>query len=717
MLVSPVGRVGGRPASGFPPWPHSSHGCALRMAACLAAVYLAPVAAAAVSEDHFAADTFAADAVFDGGMVDTIFVTAPAIRAGTALPVSSGVTTLVQFEAGRGGADLAELLASVAGLQIRRYGGLGAYALPSVRGSTAAQVQVLVDGLPLADAQTGVIDLASLPLERYAGAEVHRGLVPAGFGGVGAAGAINLLSRDLPASGSEVRLFGGSFGDLGARATTSGATVNGSRRGLLMVHGRRADNRYAFLDHNQTFVTTTDDTVRQRANAQFAEFGVYGLGELNGEPGTLRASGGVFRQDAGRPGPLGFPSPHAAVRRDRWDGRLTAADPRRIFSVDLAASHHRDYLYDADAEVGFDPPGTTIASSDDVSGRATWAPTWRFGATASGEPQAEVAAVAGGGWAGQWYEETHAGVDRPRRERTTISAFTAVTVNLTAPRLQVVPGWRWQRARDNFPPVPDLPWLPEGEAEVHEQDLVSPSLGAAWQVIPSVLIVEGHWHESARLPSWIELFGQPGGLEGNRELVPEDITGRDVSVLLRARDGRADLRATFFDQVTERTITWLQSSRYTVRAANIGRTRTRGLELEARADLPAGVAFAGNVTHQDARDRGPDPTFADKELPYLPATEAQARLSLDRGSGWVPTVAVSHASSNPRDRYNQPEQRAPARTVLNLALARTWQGGLWGRDRQATATAEVVNVTDDDIYDVEGYPLPGRSFRVSLYWR
>ena len=30
--------------------------------------------------------------------------------------------------------------------------------------------------------------------------------------------------------------------------------------------------------------------------------------------------------------------------------------------------------------------------------------------------------------------------------------------------VQVAPAWRWQRTRDDFPPVPPFPWLPEEEA-------------------------------------------------------------------------------------------------------------------------------------------------------------------------------------------------------------------------------------------------------------
>ena len=130
----------------------------------------------------------AADAALVTVLQDTLVVHGQA-AGGDVFPAAPGVVTVVDLDNARGGADLAELLARVAGLQVRRYGGIGAEAIPSIRGSTGAQVQVAIDGLPLSDAQSGAVDISLLPLERYDRAEVHRGLVPAGFGGIGAAGA------------------------------------------------------------------------------------------------------------------------------------------------------------------------------------------------------------------------------------------------------------------------------------------------------------------------------------------------------------------------------------------------------------------------------------------------------------------------------------------------------------------------------------------------
>jgi iron complex outermembrane receptor protein len=629
---------------------------------------------------------------------DTLVVRGRSVADGV-LPASPGVVTVVDLEEEKGGADLAELLARVAGLQVRRYGGLGAEAVPSIRGSTGAQVQVLVDDLPLADAQRGAVDIALLPLERYGQAEIHRGVVPAGFGGVGAAGAINLRTRER-ADGAEARVFTGSFGDLGGRVSQAFRGDEGARRGLLLVHGRRIDNRYEYLDHHQTLHDTGDDVLRTRENADFAQWGVLGQGELRGDLGLARASAGYFRRDGGRPGPLGFPSPHARIRHERADARAGLLTLGQALAVDLAAVRREDWLFDPEREVGADPYDRTRAVSDDLLGRVVWTPRWDFdGALA-------LALTAGGALHGQWYRETNDGDDAPQRHRRTVTSFIGASLEWLRPRLSLRPAWRWQRVRDDFPPVPPLPWLPEEENVVHEQDAVSPSVGIGWQVVADRLLVQAHWFESVRQPTWVELFGQPGGLAGNRELVPEEIAGRDLGLQWTPTTDLA-LRATWFLHRTEQTIIYHWAGLGISRPENIGRSRNEGVELEAYW-RQGPVDLTANLTWQDPRDAGGlDPTYEGKRLPYLSDREAFASLRWRLGA-WRPGAAVIHQSENYRTRYNREIDRAPARTLLNLELAYAWAHG--------TITGEVLNLTDNDVYDVEGYPLPGRSVRLALHW-
>jgi iron complex outermembrane receptor protein len=676
---------------------------------CLAVslVAMAPARAAAAADAADLPVVAPVDLALVTVLHDTLVVRSRAVADGV-FPAAPGVVTVVDLEEERGGADLGELLARTAGLQIRRYGGIGAEAVPSIRGSSGPQVQVLVDGLPLADAQRGAVDLSLLPLERYARAEIHRGLVPAGFGGIGAAGAVNLLTRP-GAAGPEARLFAGSFGDAGGRLAWGVGDRSDSRRALLLIHGRRIDNDYEYLDHNQTFHNTADDTVRVRRNADFAEWGVSAHGDLEGDAGRVRAAAGWFRRDGGRPGPLGFPSPDARIRHERADARLGVTSTDDVLGVDLALLRREDHLLDPGRQVGADPYDRTVAVGEDALARVAWTPRWDAGEDVG------LALTLGGDGRLQRYRETNDGEDAPGRHRRTVSAFAAVSVQLAGPRLSISPAWRWQRFRDDFPPVPPLPWLPEEEEVAHEQDAVSPSVGATWDAVPGRLVMEAHWHRTVRQPTWVELFGQPGGLVGDRELEPEEITGRDLGVRWTDEDRGAVLRVTGFDQSTEKTIIYYWAGLGMSRPGNIGRSRTRGVEVESLLQRGP-VDLSVNVTWQHARDRGGvDDTYEGKALPYLSDVEAYADLRCQMGD-WRPGLTVFHQSENYRTRYNRDVDRAPARTILGAALSRTWRGGPWGDGHEAVATLEVLNLTDNDVYDVEGYPLPGRTVRVALHW-
>jgi outer membrane cobalamin receptor len=188
--------------------------------------------------------------------------------------------------------------------------------------------------------------------------------------------------------------------------------------------------------------------------------------------------------------------------------------------------------------------------------------------------------------------------------------------------------------------------------------------------------------------------------------VPEEIHGRDLGVQWTPGRGAA-LRLTVFRHDTEKTIIYHWAGLGISRPANIGRSTNHGAEFEGY--LGRGSAeLTANVTWQEPRDAGGlDPTYEGKALPYLSDWDGFANLRWRLGD-WRPGITVIYQSENYRTRYNRDIDRAPARTLVNLALA-------WHRGR-GTITGEVLNLTDNDVYDVEGYPLPGRSVRVALHW-
>ena len=237
----------------------------------------------------------------------------------------------------------------------------------------------------------------------------------------------------------------------------------------------------------------------------------------------------------------------------------------------------------------------------------------------------------------------------------------------------------------------------------------SPSVGLVWDQRPGSLAWEFHASRSVRVPTWIELFGHLGGIVGNRELEPEEISSVDLAVTARPGGG-ATLRAAVFVAKTENTIIFVPNSQRTSRAENAGAGRNRGLELELWLDLPADLGLQANATFQHPRDASGIPAYDGKHLPFLCDREGFLRVRHD-GRALAPWGEVLLQSSNYRDRYNTELGKAPARTLVNLGLDWSLAAG------RLVLAGAVLNLTDNSVYDVEGYPLPGRSWRASVGYR
>jgi iron complex outermembrane receptor protein len=632
--------------------------------------------------------------------IDTIMIKASALTDAVS-PSAGGIVTHITFDDDRAGRDLARELARSAGLQMRRYGGTGFAAVPALRGASAAQIRVFLDGMPLNSAQTGEVDLSRLPTDRLAGAEVHRGVVPTGWGGMGGAGAVNLLTRE-ETQGTDLALFTGSFGDVGGRVSWGASGHEGQSSLLVMAHARRADNDYSFRHHNQTFHTAGDDSTRKRVNAAFEEWGLWATGKHETGRLAARVAGGFFRKDGGRPGPLNYPTVHAAVRHQRGNGqaRLTWAEH---LNLELAAATERQDLYDPRNEIQDGFGGTISSQSEDVTGRLSW----------TGPLLDTLDLVVGGEQRRQGFRQWYGTDADPDRSRRTTSAFAGLTAHLLGRRLQLMPAWRWQRNVDDFPPLPALPWLPEDVGVRHERDDVSPSLGALWAIQPDRWYLQATAARSVRVPTWVELFGHRGGIDGNRDLAAEEITAADVGLTLQSDTGASYVRLAIFHAETDQAIIFVQNSPGTSKALNIGRTRSRGLELESSWTSPLDLKWSGNLTWQQARDRSDDPVYRGNHLPYLSDVTAWLRVSRPVGP-WDPWVECFWESEKYRDRASTELIKAPDRGLVHVGLARTWYPGGPGVAGRLTVTGEIRNLFNNTTYDVEEFPLPGRSWQLSV---
>ena len=112
----------------------------------------------------------------------------------------------------------ADILSESVGVQVQRFGGLGAFSTVSVRGSTPNQVEVYLNNVLLNRANAGLVDLGNLPLDNVERIEVYRGFAPLHLGAGSIGGAINLVTRQV--AGTTANSVSASYGSFDTRKFT-----------------------------------------------------------------------------------------------------------------------------------------------------------------------------------------------------------------------------------------------------------------------------------------------------------------------------------------------------------------------------------------------------------------------------------------------------------------------------------------------------------------
>lgn len=109
-------------------------------------------------------------------------------------------------------ADLGDVLTQVAGVNVRKSGGLGSSNRLSLNGLTDDQIRFMVDGIPL-DLMGYSNGIANVPVNLTERVEVYKGVVPIALGADALGGAVNLTTpKELSSNAGNVSYQIGSFG-------------------------------------------------------------------------------------------------------------------------------------------------------------------------------------------------------------------------------------------------------------------------------------------------------------------------------------------------------------------------------------------------------------------------------------------------------------------------------------------------------------------------
>ena len=140
-------------------------------------------------------------------------ITVEAARPDWELKLSPGSVTVIRPDDYKGEQKtLPDLMRKVPGVHVREVNGKGQYTTVTVRGSTAAQVGVFIDGVLSNLGGDAAADLSTIPIANVERIEVYRGYIPARFAGTFMGGVINIVTKRPDKADVSVELGKSSYG-------------------------------------------------------------------------------------------------------------------------------------------------------------------------------------------------------------------------------------------------------------------------------------------------------------------------------------------------------------------------------------------------------------------------------------------------------------------------------------------------------------------------
>jgi len=646
--------------------------------------------------------------------LDTVIVIGERVKSGREAENPSKFMTVIDVsESSRRMDSVSEVLSETVGVEVKSWGGLGSFSTASVRGASAGQVEVFLDGVPLNRAVTGVTNLEDLPLDNIEYIEVFRGFTPADFGTSGIGGAINLVtSREI--KGYRVSGTYGSWSTV--KVSAAGAGRAGPAKVLAFAGYASSRGDFEYENDNGTPLNENDDFTDTRVNNDFVSGDL--TARVSGYAGEweLAATGTGHVKEQGLPGVQSAQAERTRLETGRGT-MVISAENRRLLDGRLSLLFTGDGLFevqvlrDAEGELGTGGSRETENRMSTVggSGKAVWiAKSGRAALTAFVQAREESFAPA------DLLPEREEGKEQGRILLAGVfSAELADPSEVFTIQLTV----RHERYWNEIEGDPNFAWSKAAGDNKDRQDLTSPSVGVRVR-IGRDWTLKGNAGRFYRAPTFYELFGDRGIAIGNTDLEPEVGVNWDAGFSYHgSRLGplsRPYLEYAFFQSRMEDLILFFQNSQRTIMAMNSGGALITGHEVSFGARLFESWSLSGNYTFQSAVDRGDVPFWRNNALPFRPMHQAYGRVGFEPGERFEAWGEATYISGNYWDRANLFE--VPDRRIYNLGASVE----IYRKGRLSTGlTLEVKNLADERVADVAGYPLPGRSLYGTLEarWR
>ncbi|HET8947430.1 MAG TPA: TonB-dependent receptor plug domain-containing protein, partial [Candidatus Polarisedimenticolia bacterium] len=342
---------------------------------------------------------------------------------------------------------LTDLMREAVGVQVKSIG--DTFSTVSIRGSTAEQVMVYLDGVPLNRAAGGAVNLADIPLAQVERIEVYRGMTPASLPEASIGGAIVITTRGAqgPASG-DGWISAGSYHSGEVSAGYGEEKGRGGWR--VAADGATSDGDFPFFDNNGTPDNPADDEVTPRLNNDFTRGHALARGHLRAGETELTFTLDAFRREQGVSGidALQFGESRLDTRRLLLSAGAERAGllSGRLVLRGALAWHDEHQQFDGDG------PGAAFAqSSDNTLGSTSLS---GGGTLVAGAHQAWNVLASVRHETADLHDTSPAGGDIGFATRLVTGATLEDQIVLAAGRAQIVPTLRYERTASDMDPGP-----------------------------------------------------------------------------------------------------------------------------------------------------------------------------------------------------------------------------------------------------------------------
>jgi outer membrane cobalamin receptor len=603
----------------------------------------------------------------------------------TSIPVATEVLSMKKIE-NSNAKDVGEVLKSAGATLVKSYGGLGSLESISLRGSTAAQVLILVDGQRLNGAQEGSVDLSSIPLDAIEKIELVKGGNSAMYGSDAVGGVINVITKSMSKKDRLDFSVNGMLGSFNTKKFDLSVGQGIKNFDYFVSYSRtQSDGNFEYTD-------LTGKTVELKNGDTKADNVFIKGGYKFDDQSRISAFYKYRTSDNGSPGSIDYPNYTARTKTDNNHFSLAYEG----LSFGPFAFNFSTYLMKQ--EYRYINPESYLGMEESI-----------YNSRAIGFLTAAFADMNALGLLSYGYE-----FRQDKLESDDVVNGTSIPYlgdhqrNIHSFYLQ--DDWKYK-----FDNIWKLTIVPAGRLDSYPED------GIGSQFSPKVGLNLSHddvWRGSIRgnigrvfrSPTYNDLYWPADSwTKGNPNLKPEKGITYDFGFIIQfAGLGSWSIESTYFASKLDNLILWASDASYIWTPQNISKADITGLESKIGwKGFDNHVELQASYTNMSAKDNSDDPTTSGKYLIYRPKDKFDFIVNLNYGKASF-NFYYNYVGKRFHDSSNKVEMDSYGTISANIGYVPEIFG------IGVNMRLEANNLGDKEYQASKGSPVPGREIRFSI---